>query len=217
MLQAEDGQTRLYPARPVLTPERDVHMMPQCSSGVRDLGKSPSPNPSTQQLSDCSAYIGLPRPQTYDLENRLRNLEHLISSIPGGSAAASSTLSSGELDQIRIAAHMTPRSDSSPTDRWLGTSSGTVMEYEHPPWGTASTTTSSVGFGGPLWSSGGVNAKTDGSGNVVLSPQQVSYKSPSTSGQDLLYKCVKSDTSQLTDRDAKGQTKWLGPSRYVPS
>lgn len=136
--------------------------------------------PSKLYLTDPSI-----RPQTRDLESRLRNLEHLISSIPGGSAAASSSLSLGELDQIRIAAFTTP-SDSSPSDRWIDGAGGSFKQEPGlgSPWVSA-------GHGGYVehdWMQGVGVPSGSGSGQVM--PPLVTYRSPSMSGQDLLYKYV---------------------------
>lgn len=78
-------------------------------------------------------YLTTARQQTQDLESRLRNLEHLISSIPSGGSGGSASLSSGELDQIRAAAAQTtttPGSDASPHDAWMelaGSGSGSTF------------------------------------------------------------------------------------------
>ena len=111
-----------------------------------------------------------------------------MTSIPGGSAAASSALSSGELDQIRIAAYTTPGSESSPPDGWTDIAGGgRGVAYPHDqqpvlPWDIKG------GYAETPWMPG--SAGPSGSTPVhVVSPQTpITFRSPSASGQDLLYK-----------------------------
>jgi len=122
------------------------------------------------------------RPEASNVENRLRNLEHLIFSIPGGSAAASSSLSSDELDRIRIAAHTTSESDSSPPSKWTNGLGG-GFGYDQPmsiPWSIP------TGYTETMWTAG---TATEPIPNPLVSPPPPPIvRSPSTSGQDLLYK-----------------------------
>jgi hypothetical protein len=54
------------------------------------------------------------RPRNRDVESRLRNLESLLATISSGGSSAAISLSRRELDQIRVAAHIAPGSDTSP-------------------------------------------------------------------------------------------------------
>jgi hypothetical protein len=55
------------------------------------------------------------RPRNRDVESRLRNLESLLATISSGGPSAAISLSRRELDQIRVAAHIAPGSDTSPS------------------------------------------------------------------------------------------------------
>jgi hypothetical protein len=87
------------------------------------------------------------KPQT-DLDSRLRNLEHLISSIPAGSGQGSAPLSSEELDQVRLAAHFSPDSDFSTPDA-LGKTRRTDSDWMMEMYGSG-TSASAAGLDGSL-------------------------------------------------------------------
>lgn len=72
-----------------------------------------------------------PRQQPKDLESRLRNLEHLIASIPGGGEGQSTSLSAIELAQIRQAAR--PYLSPAAGDEGGGTASASGSGGMGPP------------------------------------------------------------------------------------
>ncbi|ORY28987.1 fungal-specific transcription factor domain-domain-containing protein [Naematelia encephala] len=176
-----------------------------------------------------------PRQHTRDVEDRLRNLEHLISSIPGGSSAATPSLTSGELDQIRLAAHATtttPGSDSSPGNAaWTGWYGDMVKTGLTPPMMIASASvdtyssmndglghTQSRITGGDMWPPGHTPGPGPGPGpSTVLNSHIINSHSP----QPVLNHPHSPPTAavpgqDLLYRDVEGQTKWLGPSSGMP-
>lgn len=103
------------------------HLMTlECLLSAPPSSSGPSPSPHVVQLAHP------PRPRNRDVESRLRNLESLLASISNGNSSAALTLSRRELDQIRVAAHITPGPEASPgsdndanreSKPWVGTPS----------------------------------------------------------------------------------------------
>lgn len=111
-----------------------------------------------------------PRPRNRDVESRLRNLESLLASISNGSSSAALSLSRRELDQIRVAAHITPGPETSP-------SSDLADNRESKPWvGTPSEATATPGPN--------VNA-TPTASQAAPTPAPVNSNMPNTNGNQM--------------------------------